>query len=159
MTRRYGWGPIDCRVVDAAPHGHWKTTTFVTALRLDGLFAPLVVDGALNGALFLKYVRQELAPRMRSGDILVLDNLQTHKVRGVAETLAEGDMRVLYLPPYSPDLNPIELAFAKVKNELRRRRLRTVEDLWNAFGESLDWIAPDEARGFFRHAGYLPRCN
>jgi transposase len=159
MTRLYGWGPIDCRVFDAAPHGHWQTTTFVTALRLDGLFAPLVVDGALNGELFVKYVRQELAPRLRPGDILVLDNLQTHKVRGVAEALAERDARVLYLPPYSPDLNPIELAFSKVKNELRRRRLRTVEDLWDAFGESLDWISPDEARGFFRHAGYLPECN
>src|SRR5437764_9442207 len=92
-----------------------KRPPFVSALRVDGLFAPLVVDGALNGELFLKYVRQELAPRMRPGDILVLDNLQTHKVRGVVEALREREARVLYLPPYSPDLNPIELAFSKVK--------------------------------------------
>jgi transposase len=154
MTRLYGWGPIDRRVIDAVPHGHWKTTTFVVALRLTGLFAPMVVDGALNGELFVKYVRQELAPRLRPGDILVMDNLQTHKAAGVLDAVAERDARVLYLPPYSPDLNPIEQAFSKVKNELRRRRLRTMDELWAAFGESLDWVAPDEARHYFEHAGY-----
>ena len=154
MTRLYGWGPVEQRVVDAAPHGHWQTTTFVTALRLQGLFAPMVVDGALNGELFLKYVRQELAPQLCPGDILVLDNLQTHKVRGVLDAISAREARLLYLPPYSPDLNPIEQAFSKVKNELRRRRLRTVDDLWNAFGESLDWITPDEAANYFQHAGY-----
>lgn len=160
MTRLYGWGPSECRVIDDAPHGHWKTTTYVVALRLDGLFAPMVVDGALDGPLFLKYVRQELAPQMRPGDILVMDNLQTHKVKGVVEAMRECDAQVLYLPPYSPDLNPIEMAFSKVKNELRRRRLRTVDELWTAFGESLDWIQPADAKGFYRHAGYaVPGCN
>ena len=154
MTRLYGWGPAGRRVVDAVPHGHWKTTTFVAALRLSGLFAPLVVDGALNGELFLKYVRQELAPRLRPGDILVMDNLQTHKTAGVIAAVAARQAHVLYLPPYSPDLNPVEMAFAQVKNQLRRRRLRTVDELWHAFGESLDWVAPEDARHYFAHAGY-----
>jgi transposase len=154
MTRLYGWGPKSERVADAVPHSHWKTTTFVVALRLSGLFAPMVVDGALNGELFVQYVRQELAPLLRPGDILVMDNLQTHKTTGVVEAVAAREARVLFLPPYSPDLNPIEMAFSKVKNELRRRRLRTVDELWNAFGESLDWIQPDEARHYYNHAGY-----
>lgn len=154
MTRLYGWGPTSQRVVDDVPHGHWKTTTFVVALRRTGLFAPMVVDGALNGELFVKYVRQELAPQLRPGDILVMDNLQTHKTTGVFEAVAAREARVLYLPPYSPDLNPIEQAFSKVKNELRRRRFRSVDDLWNAFGESLDWIAPSEAEHYFQHGGY-----
>jgi transposase len=154
MTRLYGWGPAGARVVDAVPHGHWKTTTFVVALRRTGLFAPLVVDGALNGALFVKYVRQELAPRLRPGDILVMDNLPTHKAAGVMDAVAGREAQVLYLPPYSPDLNPIEMAFSKVKNELRRRRLRTIDALWTAFGASLDWVLPDEARHYFAHAGY-----
>jgi transposase len=154
MTRLYGWGPTDQRVIDFVPHGHWQSTTFVAALRLDGLFAPLVVDGALNGELFLKYVQQELAPQMRPGDILVMDNLPTHKITGVVTALAERDARVVFLPPYSPDLNPIEQVFSKVKNELRRRRLRTCDELWNAFGESLDWISPQEALHYFHHAGY-----
>lgn len=159
MTRLYGWGPTEQRVVDAVPHGHWQTTTFVAAVRLDGLFAPMVVDGALNGELFLKYVRQELAPQLRSGDLLVMDNLQTHKVRGVADAVAQRGARVIYLPPYSPDFNPIEMVFAKIKNELRRRKLRTVDELWSAFGESMDWITPSEARNYFHHAGYTAERN
>jgi transposase len=154
MTRRYGWGPTQQRVVDHVPHGHWKTTTFVAAFRLQGLFAPMVVDGALNGELFLQYVRQELAPRLHAGDILIMDNLQTHKTRGVVEAVAQREARVLYLPPYSPDLNPIEMVFSQVKNELRRRRLRTVDELWNAFGHSLDWVSPEQASHYFTHAGY-----
>ena len=154
MTRLYGWGPTCERVCDAVPHGHWKTTTFVAAFRLEGLFAPMVVDGALNGELFVKYVRQELAPHLRSGDILVLDNLATHKVGGVIEAVRARDARVLYLPPYSPDFNPIEQVFSKIKNELRRRELRTVGALEDAFGESLDWVTRDEARHYFQHAGY-----
>ena len=159
MTRLYAWGPTDQRVRDAVPHGHWQTTTFVAAVRLDGLFAPLVIDGALNGELFLTYVQQELAPQLRSGDILVMDNLQTHKVHGVAEAVANRGAQVVYLPPYSPDLNPIEQVFSKIKNELRRRRLRTCDELWNAFGESLDWITSAEARNYFRHAAYAVESN
>jgi transposase len=159
MTRLYGWGPTDQRVLDAVPHGHWQSTTFVAALRLDGLFAPMVVDGALNGELFLKYVQQELAPQLRPGDILVMDNLPTHKVKGVAAVVANREARVVYLPPYSPDLNPIEQVFSKIKNELRRRRLRTCDELWDAFGESLDWVTPTQALNYFRHAGYPAERN
>ena len=154
MTRLYGWGPRGARVADAVPHGHWKTTTFVAAFRLGGMLAPLVIDGALTGELFVQYVRQELAPRLRPGDILVMDNLQAHKAGGVAAAVAARGAAVLHLPPYSPDLNPIELAFAKVKNELRRRRLRTVAELWAAFGESLDWVSSAEALHYFQHDGY-----
>lgn len=154
MTRLYGWGPTCQRVLDAVPHGHWKTTTFVAAFRLDGLFAPLVVDGALNGDIFLKYVQQELIPHLRSGDILVLDNLATHKVGGVAKALSTREAQVLYLPPYSPDFNPIEQVLSKIKNELRRRELRTITALENAFGESLDWITREETLNYFRHSGY-----
>jgi transposase len=154
MTRRYGWGPTDQRVRDAVPHGHWKTTTFVAALRLEGLIAPMLVDGTLNGELFVQYVRQELAPQLRPGDILVMDNLPTHKTRGVIAAIAQRDARVVYLPPYSPDFNPIEQVFSQIKNELRRRRLRSVEELWNAFGESLDWVSPMQASRYFTHAGY-----
>jgi DDE superfamily endonuclease len=100
MTRLYGRGPTHQRVHDAVPHGHWKTTTFVAAFRLDGLFAPMVIDGALNGELFVKYVRQELAPRLRSGDIPALDNLATHKMSGVVEAVRARDASVLHLPPY-----------------------------------------------------------
>ena len=154
MTRLYGWGPRGQRLFYSVPHGHWKTTTFVSAFRLDGLFAPMVVDGALNGAIFLKYVQQELAPHLRSGDILVLDNLQTHKVAGVEEALWSHGVRVVYLPPYSPDFNPIEQVFSKIKNELRRRELRTIPELEDAFGESLDWITQEEAAHFFQNSGY-----
>ena len=154
MTRLYGWGPTSQRVLDFVPHGHWQTTTFVAAFRRDGLFAPMVVAGALNGELFLKYVQQELAPNLRSGDIFVLDNLQTHKVRGVVEAVPARDARVLYWPPYSPDFNPIEPVFSKIKNELRRRELRTIDALENAFGESLDWLTQSDALPYFQHSGY-----
>lgn len=117
MTRLYGWGPTHQRVEYSVPHGHWKTTTFVAAFRLDGLFAPLVVDGAMTGDLFVKYIQQELAPQLRSGDILILDNLPTHKVKGVAEAVQTRDATVVYLPPYSPDFNPIEQVFSKIKND------------------------------------------
>ena len=161
MTRLYGWGPTHERVVGIVPHGHWKTTTFVAAFRLGGLFAPLVVDGALSGDLFAQYVRQELAPHLRSGDILVMDTLQTHKVAGVVEAVQARDARVLFLPPYSPDLNPIEQVFSKIKNELRRRELRTIAALEDAFGESLDWITRTEALHYFENSGYtlVLRCS
>jgi len=156
MTRLYGWGPKSERVVDSVPHGHWKTTTFISAFRLDGLFAPLVVDGAINGALFEKYIRQEVAPHLRSGDILVMDNLQTHKVKGVVEAVEERDASVLYLPAYSPDFNPIEQVFSKIKNELRRRELRTIAALEDAFGESLDWFNQTQRTNYFTNSGYSP---
>ena len=154
MTRLYGWGPTDRRVADPVPHGHWKTTTFVAAFRLGGLFAPLVVDGALTGPIFAAYVRQHLAPQLRPGDLLVLDNLSTHKVQAAVDAVHAVDARVLYLPPYSPDFNPIEQVFSKIKNELRRREHHTIAGLEAAFGESLDWITRTDARHYFQHSGY-----
>lgn len=154
MTRLYGWGPTHERVVGSVPHGHWRTTTFVAAFRLAGLFAPLVVDGALNGELFAQYVRRQLAPSLRPGDLLVMDNLPAHKVKGVAEAVHARDARVLYLPPYSPDFNPIEQVFSKIKNELRRRELRTIPALEDAFGQSLDWITRTDALHYFANSGY-----
>ncbi len=121
MTRRYGWGPTTSRVVGAVPHGHWKVTTFVAALRASGLTAPMAVDGALNGELFRVYVEKILKPTLRPGDLVVMDNLSCHKVAGVAEMIGQAQAQVVYLPPYSPDFNPIEQAFAKLKAELRRR--------------------------------------
>lgn len=156
MTRLYGWGPKGRRVIDTAPHGHWKTTTFVCGLRLTGLVAPMVIDGALTGPHFLAYLRRVLRPELKPGDVVVMDNLRTHKLAGVASILAERDVRVLYLPPYSPDLNPIEQAFAQVKARLRRERLRTIDALWNAFGRSPDWVPPGRAENYFRNAGYSP---
>ncbi len=156
MTRLYGCGPRGQRVIDTVPHGHWKTTTFLCGLRLTGLVAPMVIDGALTGPHFLAYLRRVLRPALTPGDVVVMDNLQTHKLAGVAAILAERGARGLYLPPYSPDLNPIEQAFAQVKARLRRERLRTVEALWNAFGRSLDWVGPSQARNYFRNAGYPP---
>jgi transposase len=154
MARRYGWGPTAERVVGAVPHGHWKTTTFVAALRADGLSAPTAIDGAITGELFRAYVEQVLAPTLRRGDVVVMDNLQCHKVAGVAEAVRRAKARVVYLPAYSPDLNPIEQAFSKLKAELRRREERTVDRLWDALGQSLDWFTPAECGNYFRHAGY-----
>jgi transposase len=154
MARRYGWGPTAERVVGAVPHGHRETTTFVAALRADGLTAPMAVDGAITGELFRAYVERVLTPTLRRGDLVVMDDLQCHKVAGVAEAIGRASARVVYLPAYSPDLNPIEPAFAELKAELRRREERTVDRLWGALGESLDWFTPDECRNYFRHAGY-----
>ena len=154
MTRLYGWGPTNQRVHYAAPHSHYKTTTFLAALRLDGLFAPWVIDGALNGDLFTAYIRKELAPQLRPGDILVLDNLPTHKVKAAVAAVHAVDARVLYLPPYSPDFNPIEMVYSKTKNELRRLELRTIPELEHAFGQSLDWITRTHTLHYFQHAGY-----
>ena len=156
MTRLYGWGPVGQRVIDAVPHGHWKTTTFLCGLRLTGLCAPMVIDGALTGPHFEAYLRQILLPALRPGDLVVMDNLRTHQLACVAPLLATRDAYALYLPPYSPDLNPIEQAFSQVKATLRRQRLRTVDDLWHAFGQSLDWVSPTHAQNYFQHAGYLP---
>ena len=122
MARRYGRARRGTRVVAAVPHGHWKTTTFVAALRHDGLTAPCVFDGAINGARFLAWVEQGLAPTLRTGDVVVLDNLKAHKVKGVREAIEAAGAQLRYLPPYSPDLNPIEQAFAKLKALLTHRR-------------------------------------
>ena len=158
MTRRYGRSPRGRRLVAAVPHGHWKTTTFIAALRHDGLTAPTVVDGALNGELFLAYVQQQLVPTLRPGDILVLDNLSAHKVAGVREAVEGAGAKIVYLPPYSPDLNPIELVFSKLKWLLRSAAIRTVSDLWSFLGRALDHFPPDQCLHYLRHCGYATQA-
>ena len=154
MTRRGGRSLRGQRLVAKVPHGHWKTTTFVGALRAEGLTAPTVVDGAMNGATFLAYVQQQLAPTLRPDDVVVMDNLSAHKVAGVREAIEAVGASVAYLPPYSPDLNPIELVFAKLKWLLRSAEERTVEGLWNLLGKLLDDFPPAECGRYLRHCGY-----
>jgi transposase len=155
MTRRYGRAKRGHRLVAAVPHGHWKTTTFVGALRCDGLTAPLVVDGAINGELFLAYVEQVLLPTLKPGDVVIMDNLRVHKIAGVREAIEAASARLLFIPPYSPDLNPIEMAFSKVKALLRAKAIRTAEALWKALGNLCDSFSPQECANYFRHDGYF----
>lgn len=142
------------RLVDYVPHGHWKTTTFLAGLRLHGLSAPLVVDGPINGELFLAYVQQHLVPTLKPGDIVIMDNLSSHKVAGVREAIEAAGARLLFLPPYSPDFNPIEQVFAKLKALLRKASERTVSALWDRIGTLVDRFEPAECRNYFRHSGY-----
>jgi transposase len=155
MTRLYGWAEAGHRLVAAVPHGHWNTSTFIAGLRQDGLVAPCVFDGAINGEAFLAYVEQVLAPTLASGDIVVMDNLGSHKVAGVRHAIEARGASLLYLPPYSPDLNPIELAFAKLKALLRAKALRTIQALWSALGDLVACFSPTECANFLRHAGYF----
>jgi transposase len=157
MARRYGWGPTGERVVGRVPQSHWKTTTFVAALRSDGLTAPMVIDGPLTGDHFVAYAEQVLAPTLRAGDVVVWDNLACHKRAEARRAIEAVGATVVFLPPYSPDLNPIEQAFSKLKANLRRREERTVDGLWVALGESLDWFPPDECLRYLGHAGYTLR--
>jgi transposase len=157
LTRLYGWGPTRDRVVESVPHGHWMTTTFLGALRATGLVAPLVIDGALNGELFRAYVEQQLVKVLTPGDIVVMDNLSSHKVAGVREAIEGVGATRVYLPPYSPDLNPIEPAFAKIKHEIRKRAPRTQAACDALCGECLDWFDEAECRNSIRHAGYGPQ--
>ena len=154
MVRRYGRAPRGDRALDAVPHGHWKTTTIVAALRADGIAAPLVLDGAINGDSFLAYVRQFLAPALRPGDVLVMDNLSSHKVAGVREAVEAAGATLRYLPPYSPDLNPIEQVFAKLKLLLRKAAERTVKATWRRIGSLLDAFPPQECANYLRNSGY-----
>lgn len=154
MTRTRGRSLKGTRLVARVPHGHWKTTTFVAALRSSGLTAPMVVDGAINGAIFLAYVQQQLVPTLSKNDIVVMDNLSSHKVAGVREAIEAVGAKVAYLPPYSPDLNPIETVFSKFKTLLRKAEHRTVEALWKACGELTDAFDERECRNHIRHCGY-----
>ena len=154
MTPLYGRAERGKRVIDYVPHGHWKTTTFMAALRHDGLTAPLVVDGAINGELFLAYVQQQLVTTLKKGDIVVMDNLSSHKVAGVKKAIESVGAKVLYLPPYSPDFNPIENVFSKLKTLVRKLKLRKQDELWKKLGELCDIFAPEECQNYFKHAGY-----
>lgn len=155
MTRLYGRAPRGQRLYGTVPFGHWKTTTFVAGLRLGGVTAPMVLDGPMNGTAFLAYVRQVLVPTLASGDIVVMDNLPAHKIPGVREAIAGAGAQVFYLPPYSPDMNPIEMLFAKLKALLRQAPERTIEALWRRIGELLGTIKPNECANYLRAAGYL----
>lgn len=154
MTPSRGRAPQGVRLVSAVPHGHWKTTTFIGALRTGGLTAPAVFDCPINGETFLAYVEQALVPTLRPGDVVIMDNLGSHKVAGVAEAIQAAGCLLAYLPPYSPDFNPIENLFSKFKAMLRRIGARTVKALWRAAGDCMDSFAPDECRNYFRHCGY-----
>jgi len=154
MTRRYGRARRGQRCVAAVPHGHWKTTTFVAGLRHGGVTAPLVIDGPMDGQVFLAWVRQFLCPTLSPGDIVIADNLASHKVTGVAQAIAARGASILYLPPYSPDLNPIEMAFSKLKALLKKAAARTLAELWDAIADALSLIAPEECRNYLATAGY-----
>ncbi len=154
MVRHYGRCPRGERLVAKVPHGHWKTMTLVTALRFDSLTASYVIDGAMDGPTFLAYVEQVLAPTLNKGDIVFMDNLRTHKVDGVREAIEAAGATLRYLPAYSPDLNPIEQVFAKLKAALRKGAARTVKALWKLIGKLLKTFAPEECANYFRHAGY-----
>ncbi len=155
MARGYGRTPRGQRCIAAVPHGHWQTTTFVGALRERELVAPLVADGPMDGELFRAYVDQCLAPVLRSGDIVILDNLSSHKVGGVREAIAAVGATLLYLPPYSPDLNPIEKFFARLKALLRKAAARTVEALWKEIGALLTTVTQEECSNYLASCGYV----
>ena len=154
MVRHYGRCPRGERLVAKVPHGHWKTMTLVAALRIDGVVAPYVIDGAMDGPTFLAYVEQVVAPTLDKDDIVFMDNLRTHKVDGVREAIEADGATLRYLPAYSPDLNPIEQVFAKLKAALRKGAARTVKALWKLIGKLLKTFAPEECANYFRNAGY-----
>jgi transposase len=156
MARTHGRAPQGKRLRAGAPHGHWKTTTFVAGIRTTGLVAPFVLDGPINRDAFEVYVAQVLVPELRPGDIVIMDNLSSHKGPKVREAIERAGARLLYLPPYSPDFNPIEKAFAKLKALLRKAAERTVEGLWTAIGRLLDAFAPRECVNYFAACGYGP---
>jgi len=144
------------RLMAKAPFGHWKTTTFTAGLRRDGLVAPFVLDGPMNGDAFRIYVEQFLVPTLKPGDIVVMDNLPAHKGDDVRRLIDEAEAELRFLPPYSPDLNPIEMAFAQLKSHLRKAAERTVPALWDRIGQCLDEITPQACANYFAHAGYAP---
>jgi transposase len=154
MARRYGRAPRGLRLRAGVPHGHWKTTTFIAGLRTAGMVAPFVLDGAINRHAFEAYVEQVLAPELHPGDVVIMDNLSSHKGPRVRALIEAAGASLSYLPPYSPDFNPIEQAFARLKALLRKAAERTVEGLWTAIGRLVDLFAPDECARYFEAAGY-----
>ena len=155
MARLHGRCPRGQRLDVSCPHGHWKTTTFVGGLTNTGFIAPYVLDGPMDGAVFKAWTEQMLAPRLKPGDIVILDNLSSHKVAGVREAIAATGAELRYLPPYSPDLNPIENAFAKLKTLLRKAAERTKEALWKRIGRLLDAFSASECQNYIHNAGYV----
>jgi transposase len=154
MARHYGRSPRGCRCLSALPHGHWQTSTFLAALRHDRIDAPFLVEGPMDADAFTAYLEQVLCPQLRPGDTLILDNLSTHKVPSVSRLLWACGAQVRYLPPYSPDLNPMEQAIAKLKAHLRQAAARTLEELIGAVANALDCFSASHCQAFFRHAQY-----
>ena len=154
MTRLYGWAPRGRRLVAKIPHGHWKTATFLAALRNDRIDAPCVFDGPINGERFLAYVEQFLVPTLKRNDIVVLDNLGAHKGKAVRNAIKAAGARLLFLPKYSPDLNPIEQLFAKIKGFVRKAAPRTLDAVSDAIAQALTTVPPDECANYLTGAGY-----
>lgn len=155
MTRRYGRAPRGQRCAGSAPYSHWQVTTFVGALRRGGICAPMLIDEPMDGDVFLAYVEQVLVPTLSSGDIVILDNLGSHKVAGVQKAIQDAGATVLYLPPYSPDLNPIENFFAKLKALLRKAATRSTEALWEQIATLLRSVSSEECLNYFAASGYV----
>jgi len=154
MTRLRGRAPCGTRVVEYAPHGNWHTTTMISAIRLTGVEAPMVLEGAMDSLVFRGYVERVLAPTLHPGDIVMMDNLSVHKTAGVREAIEAVEASLLYLPPYSPDFNPIEAMWSKVKQSLRAAAARTSRTLLTAIGEALRSVTLEDCRGFFQGCGY-----
>jgi len=154
MTRRYGWGPFSERVREAVPAGHWRTLTILAALTTEGVLASMSIESPTDGDVFIAFLEQVLGPRLEPGHLVILDNLGAHKVDGVRQLIESRGAAVLYLPPYSPDFNPIELAWSKIKQLLRAIKARAVEQLEPALEKAIAAITPHDAQGFFRHCGY-----
>jgi transposase len=154
MVRQYGRSPRGQRCPGLEPHGHWHCSTFIGALRHDRIDAPMLLDGAMNGAAFLAYIQQALVPTLVPGDLVICDNLASHKVAGVAQALEAVGAKIHYLPPYSPDLNPIEMAFAKLKSHLRHAKARTFPKLLRSVAKALDQFSPTHCTNFLTHAQY-----
>ena len=154
MARLRGRAPRGERCRASVPHGHWKTTTFTAGLRLGGMVAPMVLDGAMNGDAFRAYVEQVLVPELNKGDVVIMDNLPAHKVSGIRTMIEDAGARLLYLPPYSPDFNPIEMAFSKFKAMLRKASARTIDELWDVIAECIEKFPANECRNYFAASGY-----
>lgn len=154
MTRTYGRSLQGSRLIERTPCGRWQTTTFLGALRAEGFVPPLTVDGTINGLLFRAWVEQHLAPTLQPGDIVVMNNLSSHKVTGLRQAIEAAGAELRYLPPYSPDFNPVELAFSKLKKRLRDGAERTVDKLWTLCGRILEEFTETECRRYFKHCGY-----
>jgi transposase len=154
MTRAYGRSPRGERCVASIPYGHWKTTTFTAGLRLGGMVAPMVLDGPMDGNAFIAYVEQVLVLELGKGDIVIMDNLPAHKVSGVRQAIENAGANLLYLPPYSPDLNSIEMTFSKLKALLKKAAVRTINDLWKVIGNLISEFEPNECENYFKAAGY-----
>lgn len=156
MARLRGRAKRGQRCRAAIPHGHWKTTTFTAGLSLNGMVAPMVLDGPMNGEAFLAYIRQVLVPELETGMLGIMDNLPAHKVTGVRQAIEDAGARLIYLPPYSPDFNPIEMAFSKLKAALRKAAARNIPELWDVIADAIEQYKPEECANYFSAAGYEP---